>query len=71
MPIDLSVVGKELPPLDHEYTTRDVMLYNLGIGAGYEADELKFVYENGLEAIPTFGVVRPSRPLWAWWRWRE
>ena len=34
MPIDLSVVGKELPQLDHEFTTRDVMLYNLGIGAG-------------------------------------
>jgi len=64
MPIDLAVVGKELPPMDYEFTTRDVMLYNLGIGAGYEADELKFVYENGLEAIPTFGVI-PQFPALA------
>ena len=63
MPIDLAVVGKELPPLDFDYTTRDVMLYALGIGAGYEADELKFVYENGLETIPTFGVIPPFPAL--------
>ncbi len=63
MPIDLAVVGKELPPLDYDFTVRDVMLYALGVGAGYEADELKFVYENGLEALPTFGVVPPFPAL--------
>ena len=63
MPIDLAIVGKELPPLDYDYTTRDVMLYALGIGAGYEADELKFVYENGLEVLPTFGVIPPFPAL--------
>lgn len=63
MPIDLAIIGKELAPLDYDYTTRDVMLYALGIGAGYEADELKFVYENGLEAMPTFGVIPPFPAL--------
>ena len=32
------------PTEDFTYTERDVMLYNLGIGA--KVDELKWVYEN-------------------------
>ena len=63
MPIDLSVVGKELAPLEYVYQPRDVTLYALGIGAGWQADELKFVYESGLEALPTFGVVPPFPAL--------
>ena len=44
-------------PSEFTYTERDVILYNLGIGA--EAKELKWVYENAddFEALPTFGVV--------------
>lgn len=40
-----------------EYTDRDVILYNLGIGA--HKDELPFVYENDSKfcAIPSFGVI--------------
>jgi len=57
MPIDLEVVGKKLAPKEFSYTAKDVMLYALGVGAGIEQDELKFVYENGLEVLPTFGVV--------------
>lgn len=63
MPIDPGIVGKELPSLEFEYRTRDVILYALGIGAGCEPDELKFVYENGLEVIPTFGVIPPFPSL--------
>ena len=63
MPIDLAVVGKEMTPMEYPYTTRDVMLYALGIGAGVEPDELKFVYENGLEVMPTFGVIPPFPAL--------
>ena len=39
---------------------RDAMLYALGIGLGSDplnADELPFVYENGLKAVPTFATV--------------
>lgn len=46
------------PHLDEfSYTERDVLLYNLGIGA--KADELKWTFENadGFEALPTFGVI--------------
>lgn len=36
--------NKQLDPDDYSYTERDVMLYNLGVGA--KADELKWTYEN-------------------------
>ena len=39
---------------------RDAMLYALGIGLGSDplnGDELPFVYENGLKAVPTFATV--------------
>ena len=65
MPIDLKIVGKELPPLDYSFGTRDTILYALGIGAGEEPDELKFVYENDLEVLPTFGVIPPFPALMA------
>lgn len=42
---------------DYSYTERDVILYNLGIGA--TAQELQWTYENHDEfgALPTFGVI--------------
>lgn len=63
MPIDPKLVGEELTPLDYCYETKDVILYALGIGAGARPEELKYVYENGLETLPTFGVVPPFTSL--------
>ncbi len=63
MPIDLSVVGKDLEPIKVSYTQRDVMLYALGVGAGVEEEDLCFVYENDLKALPTFGVIPPFHAL--------
>ncbi len=63
MPIDINLVGKELPPLEYSYETRDVILYALGVGAGAEPEELKFVYENELQVLPTFGVIPPFTSL--------
>ena len=63
MPIDPQIVGKELKPLEFAYGNRDVILYALGIGAGAEDDELKFVYESELQVQPTFGVVPPFPAL--------
>jgi acyl dehydratase len=62
MAIDLSAVGKELPPSTYEYTERDVMLYALGIGA--TTRELNFVYEKNLKIFPTFAVI-PAFPALA------
>ncbi len=63
MPIDPSVVGKEMAPMEYSYLPRDVMLYALGVGATAEPEDLKFVYENGLQVLPTFGVIPPFPAL--------
>lgn len=44
-------------PVEYKYTERDIMLYNLGIGA--HATELPWTYENDEKfgALPTFGVI--------------
>jgi len=63
MPIDPKLVGKELPSLDFSYTTKDVLLYALGVGAGSEPEELKFVYESNLETLPSYGVIPPFGAL--------
>lgn len=44
-----------------EFTKRDTMLYALGVGA----EELPFVYEAGLTALPTMAVVMAS-PGFVW-----
>ncbi len=63
MPIDMSVVGKELPSMEFSYTPKDIILYALGVGAGPDPDDLKYVYENGLEVLPTYGVIPPFPAL--------
>ncbi|MEV6236169.1 MaoC/PaaZ C-terminal domain-containing protein [Lentzea sp. NPDC051838] len=56
MPIDPAVaVGAELPEIKFSWTHSDVLLYHLALGA----TELRYVYEQGLEVLPTFGVVAP------------
>lgn len=44
-------------PSEYSYTERDVVLYNLGVGA--RETELQWTYENheAFAALPTFGVV--------------
>lgn len=44
-------------PVVNTYTERDIILYNLGVGATEK--ELQWTYENDDEfaALPTFGVV--------------
>lgn len=62
--IDLGWIGKPLGTTVHEYGTRDVALYHLGIGAG--ADDLDMVYEGaagGLKVCPTYAVVTVMEPL--------
>jgi NAD(P)-dependent dehydrogenase (short-subunit alcohol dehydrogenase family)/putative sterol carrier protein/acyl dehydratase len=53
--LDLSVIGKKIGPITCDYDWRDVALYALGVGAGF--DELEYVYENQLQAIPSFAVT--------------
>jgi hypothetical protein len=46
-----------IDPVEYSYTERDVILYNIGIGA--TAKELQWTYEGHDEfsALPTFGVI--------------
>lgn len=48
------------PDVTQRYTARDTMLYALGIGLGADPDDeqqLRFVYEKGLKAVPTQAMV--------------
>jgi len=49
------------------YTKRDTMLYALGLGVGadpMERDQLRFVYERELLALPTMPVVLGGPGMW-------
>lgn len=55
-------------PIEQDYTPRDVILYNLGVGFGaqpQDPDELAFVYEKELRVSPTFAVVLGYPGFWA------
>jgi hypothetical protein len=61
--VDLSVIGTKTEPIVFEYTWKDIVLYNIGVGANDK--DLTFVYENtpgGLKVLPSFCVVlQPGR----------
>ncbi len=62
--INLDAVGKVNGTAVHEYGSRDVVLYHLGIGA--RGSDLEFVYEGvlgGLKVCPTYAVVPMLEPL--------
>ena len=56
--LDLEIIGKETNERTFKYTWKDVVLYNLGIGA--QPDELSFVYEGvkgGLKVFPSYACI--------------
>jgi acyl dehydratase len=60
--VDLSVIGTKTEPVVFEYTWKDIVLYNIGVGAGEK--DLAFVYENtpgGIKVLPSFCVVPAMR----------
>lgn len=61
MPIDVEkVIGAELAGDVFSWGERDVIIYNLGLGAGNpptDPHELTYAYEAELQAIPTFGTI--------------
>jgi acyl dehydratase len=64
MPIDLSVaLGAELPPSEFSWTSSDIQLYHLGLGAGADPmnpRELSYLVDNTPQVLPTFGNVAQS-----------
>jgi multifunctional beta-oxidation protein len=57
LPKILAALGKEGSATDFKYSDKDVILYNLGIGA--KRTDLPLVYERAddFQVIPTFGVI--------------
>ena len=57
----------KFPEIEHAYTEKDTILYALGLGCGSDGphtDDLKFVYEKGLVALPMMAVVLASPGNW-------
>ena len=63
MPIDPGkAVGAKLAATSDSWNEDTLILYALGTGVGVGADQtspavLQYTYENGLKALPTFGVI--------------
>jgi len=62
MSLNLDAIGRKIGPVTTEYTWKDLVLYGLGVGAGF--DELEYVYEGRLKPIPSFAVT-VAYPLFA------
>jgi acyl dehydratase len=64
MPIDREkALGADLGQSEGSYGPDDVILYHLGIGAGFEAtdaSELTYTFEKNLKVLPSFAVVATS-----------
>ena len=57
----------EIPSTEQHYTARDTILYALGLGYGaapLDPHQLRFVYEQGLLALPTMCNVLAPAPFW-------
>ena len=57
----------DFPDIRQTYDQRDTMLYALGLGVGadpLDASQLRFVYEDGLRALPTMGVILGYPGFW-------
>lgn len=61
MPIDLNVaLGAELDPVEFSWSSSDVQLYQLALGAGADpmnARELRYLLDNTPQVLPTFSSV--------------
>lgn len=61
MPLDYKkLLNWPIPPIEQTYTRRDTMLYALGVGLGadpLDTDQLKFVFEENLAALPTMAIT--------------
>lgn len=68
MPIDYQkLLNYQVPPVEQTLTKRDTMLYALGVGLGADpcdTQQLQFVYEDGLKALPTMAIILGYAGAW-------
>jgi len=55
MALNLDALGEKVGPLTKDYSWKDVVLYALGVGAGFS--DLDYCYENKLKVIPSFSIA--------------
>lgn len=64
MPINLDeAIGAELDPVEFSWTSSDIQLYHLGLGAGgdpLDKRELRYLADDTPQVLPTFGNVAQS-----------
>jgi acyl dehydratase len=67
MPIDVSkALGAEIQSGQASWTSDDVILYHLGVGAGAQPTdpgELEYTFEKNLKVLPSYGVIPAFRSL--------
>ncbi|MGO9572611.1 MAG: SDR family NAD(P)-dependent oxidoreductase [Desulfomonilaceae bacterium] len=54
MALNLDSIGKKIGPVIKDYGWKDVILYALGVGAGF--DDLDYCYETRLKVVPSFSI---------------
>jgi acyl dehydratase len=68
MAIDYNnLMNHKIPDFELSIAKRDTMLYALGIGLGLDPcdeNQLKFVYEKELQALPTFAIILGYPGAW-------
>jgi acyl dehydratase len=68
MPLEYEkLVNYRIPEVEQHYTRRDTILYALGVGLGADpcdAQQLKYVYEEGLVALPTMTIILGYPGAW-------
>ncbi len=64
MPINLDeALGAQLDPVEFSWTSSDIQLYHLGLGAGQDPmdkRELRYLVDDTPQVLPTFGNVAQS-----------
>jgi acyl dehydratase len=58
----------QFPVVEYEYTTKDSIIYALGLGYGNDPlapAQLQYLYEEGLRAVPSMSVILGHTGFWA------
>jgi acyl dehydratase len=61
------LMALKIPDAEHSYGEKDTMLYALGVGLGHDPtdrQQLDFVYEKNLKALPTFACLLGYPGFW-------
>lgn len=61
------LLGFEFPEITHDFSVRDTILYALGVGGGedpIDREELRFVYEKDMVALPSMAVTLAYPGFW-------